>query len=148
MLTIRNVEPQDIFSVIKLAHETLPERYTPSLFTTFYEGFPQGFFIALNHQKIVGFLIGIKSDTNTAKILMIAVDKNYRKKGVGSALLHTFFNKMMLENIHRVTLEVRTNNSSALQFYINHGFIIYETIKGFYQKGEDAYSMIKKIINA
>ena len=141
MLQIRRVQPEDLFAVIKIAHESLPERYQPTIFNTFYESFPQGFLIALKHHKIVGFLVGIKTHDTIAKILMISVNNNYRKQGIGSALIKNFLQGMLSQNIRLVDLEVRTNNKIALAFYKKHGFDIQETITGFYQKGEDAYSM-------
>ena len=141
MLTIRRIQPQDIFSVIKIAHESLPERYQPNIFNTFYESFPQGFLIALKHHKIVGFLIGVKTHDTIAKILMLSVNENHRKQGIGSALLINFLQEMLLQNIRLVNLEVRTNNKIAITFYKKHGFDIQETITGFYQNGEDAHSM-------
>jgi ribosomal-protein-alanine N-acetyltransferase len=141
VLTIRRVQPQDIFSVIKIAHESLPERYQPNIFNTFYESFPQGFLIALKHHKIVGFLIGVKTHDSIAKILMLSVNENHRKQGIGSALLINFLQEMLLQNIRLVNLEVRTNNKIAITFYKKHGFDIQETITGFYQNVEDAYSM-------
>ena len=141
MLTIRRIQPQDVFSVIKIAHESLPERYSPTIFNSFYESFPQGFLIAEKHHKIIGFLVGIKTHDTTAKILMISVNNNHRKQGIGSALLTQFLQEMLLQNIKQVDLEVRTNNKIALTFYKKHGFDITETIARFYQNGEDAYSM-------
>jgi ribosomal-protein-alanine N-acetyltransferase len=141
VLAIRRIQPQDIFSVIKIAHESLPERYNPAIFNTFYESFPQGFLIALKHHKIVGFLIGVKTHDAIAKILMLSVNENHRKQGIGSALLINFLQEMLLQNIRLVNLEVRTNNKIAIEFYKKHGFDIQETITGFYQNGEDAYSM-------
>jgi len=141
VLQIRRVQPEDLFAVIKIAHESLPERYQPTIFNTFYESFPQGFLIALKHHKIVGFLVGIKTHDTIAKILMISVNNNYRKQGIGSALIKNFLQGMLSQNIRLVDLEVRTNNKIALAFYKKHGFDIQETITGFYQKGEDAYSM-------
>jgi len=141
VLQIRRVQPEDLFAVIKIAHESLPERYQPTIFNTFYESFPQGFLIALKHHKIVGFLVGIKTHDTIAKILMISVNNNYRKQGIGSALIKNFLQGMLSQNIRLVDLEVRTNNKIALAFYKKHGFDIQETITGFYQNGEDAYSM-------
>ena len=145
MLTIRYVQPQDLFSVIKIAHESLPERYNPVLFNTFYESFPQGFLIAEIHHKIVGFLVGIKTHDTHAKILMLSVNKNHRKQGIGSALITKFLQRMLLLNIDLVDLEVRTNNKIAIAFYRKHRFDIQETIAGFYQDGEDAYNMIRML---
>ena len=141
MLTIRRIQPQDVFSVIKIAHESLPERYSPTIFNSFYESFPEGFLIAEKHHKIIGFLVGIKTHDTRAKILMLSVNNNHRKQGIGSALLTQFLQEMLLQNIKQVDLEVRTNNKIAITFYKKHEFDIMETMARFYQSGEDAYSM-------
>lgn len=147
MLKIRQVEPQDIFSVAKIAHESLPEQYSPNLFNTFYETFPKGFLIAQKYQKIVGFLVGIKIDESNAKILMLAISKEYRRQGIGSALINKFLKEMYSNKIKIINLEVRTNNKIAIDFYKKFGFKIDEKIKEFYNFKEDAYIM-KRVLNS
>jgi ribosomal-protein-alanine N-acetyltransferase len=145
VLSIRCVKPNDIFPVIALAFETLPERYNPSIFTQFYESYPEGFLVALDDDTIIGFLIGIKNTPNTARILMLAVKDAYRKKGIGSSLLSQFLKEVKHQNITRVELEVRTSNKRALKFYQDQGFLLQGTLQQFYQNGENAYSMRKEL---
>jgi ribosomal-protein-alanine N-acetyltransferase len=139
------VQPNDIFPVIALAFETLPERYNPSIFTQFYESCPEGFLVALTNETIIGFLIGIKTAPDTARILMLAVKDTYRKKGIGSSLLTHFIKEMKQQNVTRAELEVRTSNKRALRFYQSRGFLLQETLQRFYQNGENAYSMHKEL---
>jgi len=134
-----------MFSTIKLASETLPERYNPSLFNYFYETFPQGFIIAKKAQKIIGFIVGVKINPKTAKILMLSVSELYRKQNIGSALLARFLREILIENIKNIELEVRIDNMKAIQFYKKYGFKVIKKRKGFYQNGEDAYTMIKNL---
>ena len=145
MLIIRRVQPNDIFPVVALAFETLPERYNPSIFSQFYESFPEGFLVALNQEMIIGFLIGIKTTPNIGRILMLAVKESYRKQGIGSSLLTDFINEMKQQNVTNVELEVRTSNKRALRFYQARGFLLQEMLQGFYQNGENAYSMRKEL---
>jgi ribosomal-protein-alanine acetyltransferase len=145
VLKIRCVQANDIFPVIALAYYTLPERYNPSIFNQFYESFPEGFLVALHDHTLVGFLIGIKTTKNTARILMLSVNNNNRKQGIGSALLKKFLSEMKNHEIKQVELEMRTTNEGALKFYIKQGFILREKLQHFYQNGEDAYSMSKEL---
>ncbi len=145
MLKIRRVQATDIFSVIALAYDTLPERYNPSIFNHFYESFHEGFLVAMQNHTLIGFLIGIKTTTNTARILMLCVNENNRKQGIGSALLKQFLLYMKNHQIRQVELEVRTTNKGALEFYLKQGFILKEKLHQFYQNGEDAYSMRKEL---
>jgi ribosomal-protein-alanine acetyltransferase len=145
VLKIRCVKANDIFPVIALAYDTLPERYNPSIFNQFYESFPEGFLVALHDHTLIGFLIGIKTTKNTARILMLSVNNNNRKQGIGSALLKKFLSEMKNHEIKQVELEMRTTNEGALKFYIKQGFILREKLQHFYQNGEDAYSMSKEL---
>ena len=145
MLSIRKFQPTEMFSVIKLASETLTERYNPSLFNYFYETFPEGFIVAEKNHKIIGFLIGLRVNNEYAKILMLAVSKTYRKQNIGSEILNHFLMKMNKINIRKIDLEVRTKNKTAIKFYQKHGFKISEIQRKFYQSGENAYTMLKEI---
>ena len=134
-----------MFSVIKLASETLPERYNPSLFNYFYETFPQGFLVAEKLHKIEGFVVGVKTNPDTSRILMLAVAKQHRKHGVGKSLLAQFLKEAALQNIKQVELEVRIDNKQAINFYQKNGFDIIDVLTRFYQNGEDAYIMKRAI---
>lgn len=134
-----------MFSVIKLASESLPERYSPSLFNYFYETFPQGFLVAEKLHRIEGFIVGVKTTSDTARILMLAVAKQHRRSGVGKSLLTKFLKEAVLQNIKQIELEVRTDNKQAIAFYQKNGFDVIDVLTKFYQNGEDAYIM-KRVV--
>jgi ribosomal-protein-alanine N-acetyltransferase len=141
VLTIRQFQPTDTFKVIKLASITLTEQYNPTLFSYFYETYPQGFIIAEQNHKIIGFLIGIKLQTNKTKILMLSVDPKYQRQKIGKNLLNEFLKVTTKEKIKIIELEVRTDNKKAIKFYEKNGFKIIEKINKFYQDGKNAYTM-------
>ena len=145
VLTIRRVQPNDIFPVIALAYHTLPERYNPAIFNYFYEECPEGFLVALKEYRIIGFLIGIKSSEMTARILMLSVEESQRKQGIGSSLISKFLAEMRQQSVSRIELEVRITNHRALTFYTKKGFRIQGILQRFYQNGEHAYHMIKTL---
>jgi ribosomal-protein-alanine N-acetyltransferase len=141
VVLIRRFQASDIFAVIKLAYTNLPERYNPILFNRLYETFPEGFFVAEQNHKLIGFIAGIRMSDTSAKILMIAVEKPKRKQGVGRLLITHFFEELQRQYIRTVDLEVRTTNTTALKFYKTHGFLKKERIPKFYNNGEDAFVM-------
>jgi ribosomal-protein-alanine N-acetyltransferase len=145
MLKIRLFEPTDMFSVIKLASDTLPERYNPSLFNYFFETFPQGFIVAEIAHKIIGFIIGVKINLENVKILMLSISEDYRKQKIGSMLLTRLINGIKIEHVQHIDLEVRIDNVRAIKFYLKHGFKISQKIIEFYQDSEDAYTMSKNL---
>ena len=143
VFTIRIFEPKDMFSVIKLASDTLTERYNPSIFNYFYETFPKGFIVAEKAHKVIGFIIGVKINPEKAKILMLSVSELYQKQNIGSKLLTQFLEEISNENVNTVELEVRVGNKKAIRFYQKYGFEIKKRIKQLYQNGKDAYTMAK-----
>lgn len=145
MYKIRLFEPTDMFSVIKLASDTLTERYSPSLFNYFYETNNSGFIVAEVGHKIIGFIVGVKINSELVKILMLSVSKQYRRRNIGSLLLEQFLEQAKKDKINSIELEVRTDNNSAIKFYEKHGFDIINRITEFYQNGEAAYTMRKKL---
>jgi ribosomal-protein-alanine N-acetyltransferase len=130
-----------MFSIIKLAAVTLSERYNPSLFNYFYETFPTGVLVAEKLHKIVGFVIGVKISSETARILMLTVAENHRREGIGSTLLNNLLKELSIQNIKYIELEVSTTNYQAIKFYQRHGFETINVRSNFYQNGEDAYLM-------
>jgi len=138
---IRKFKPRDMFYVIKLASETLTERYNPSLFSYFYEIFPDGFIVVEYNGRIIGFIIGVLTSPHSGRILMIGVSPKHRGKGMGSRLIEELLQEFINRNISYVDLEVSTDNEKAISFYHKHGFRIIDHIKQFYQDGRDAYVM-------
>ena len=145
MLKIRLFEPTDMFSVIKLASDTLPESYNPSLFNYFFETFPQGFIVAEIAHKIIGFIIGVKINLENVKLLMLSISEDHRKQKIGSMLLTRLINEIKIEHVQHIDLEVRIDNEKAIKFYQKHGFKISQKIIEFYQDSEDAYTMSKNL---
>jgi len=130
-----------MFSIVKLASETLPENYDPRIFNYFYETFPDGIWVAEKLNKLIGFIIGVKTGEEKGRILMLSVAEKNRRQNIGTALLKNLINELIKHNVRYIELEVRTDNKKAVQFYQKQGFRIVDTIKNFYQNGENAYLM-------
>ncbi|WP_114451478.1 ribosomal protein S18-alanine N-acetyltransferase [Halopolyspora algeriensis] len=76
-----------------------------------------------------------------AEIHTIAVDPEYRRQGIGRALLRGLLSKAD-EWRARTFLEVRTDNDAAIALYREHGFEIVGLRKRYYQpSGADAHTM-------
>lgn len=145
MIEIRCVQAEDLFSVITLAYETLSERYDPVIFSLFYESFPQGFLVAVNNQKIIGFIVAIPTDNCMIKIVLFSVEEQYRKQKIGSSLLSFLIDTIKTLDIRGIELEVKTSNTSAICFYEKQGFKKIRCIDNFYQTKESAFTMRKDL---
>lgn len=75
----------------------------------------------------------------------IAVKKSYRRKGIGRQILTSLIEDNNSENITSVFIEVRKNNTEAINFYNAFGFNITGIRKKYYVD-DDAILMEKKIL--
>jgi ribosomal-protein-alanine N-acetyltransferase len=95
--------------------------------------------------ETIGFLIG-KQAADEAEILNLAVVKESRRRGEGSALLEAALEEFRARGVSRVFLEVRDSNEPALAFYRKHGFSKMGRREGYYRDPfESAIVMGKKM---
>lgn len=73
-----------------------------------------------------------------AEIMKVAVDPQYRKKGIGNLLLNWILEEAGKMGAKSVFLEVRCSNKPARRLYEANGFEIYGTRKGYYSGNEYA----------
>ena len=145
MYIIHQCKATDIIPVIQLASKVLSERYDSSLFSYLYENTPWGFYVCKFQNTIIGFIIGIHFQEKTGRILMLGVDKNCRRNGIGNALLNQLLKEFQRRFINRIELEVKTSNKEAFEFYKKNKFTVIEILPSFYQNGEDAFMMAREL---
>ena len=96
--------------------------------------------------QIIGYA-GISTlggpDAYECEIHTIAVDPEYRGRGIGKSLLEAML-AIADENDAPVFLEVRTDNEVAIALYSTHGFSTAGIRRNYYQpSGADAYTMLR-----
>jgi ribosomal-protein-alanine N-acetyltransferase len=91
--------------------------------------------------QMIGFIAGdTRRRDGLAWIAIIAVDPQYRRRGVGRALLLACESKL---NVPFVRLTVRLSNSAAIALYEKEGYRTADIWKGYYYDGEDGLVMEK-----
>ncbi len=99
------------------------------------------FLVARSESEIVGY-IGFWLPEDEAHIVTIAVQSDFRRKGVGSMLLASALALAVHLGADRATLEVRVTNIPAQELYKKFGFETISIRRKFYSDtGEDAYVM-------
>lgn len=89
-------------------------------------------------KKIIGFIMYVEL-AETADILDIIVDDDYRNRKIASCLMDYMISNLK-ESVKLLTLEVRASNVPAIRLYEKFGFSIIHTRKQYYGN-EDAYLM-------
>ena len=84
----------------------------------------------------------IRTVAGEAQVYNIAIAPEYRREGIGEALLRHLIGKAEDDGCVLVTLEVRSSNEAAMSLYTKLGFREVGRRKGYYAKGgEDAVLM-------
>lgn len=89
------------------------------------------FFVATENDEVIGY-IGMSVVIDEGYIFNVAVDENYRCKGVGSALIDSLVTYGKKNNLCFITLEVRESNEKARSLYTKFGFIKVGERKNYY----------------
>jgi ribosomal-protein-alanine N-acetyltransferase len=154
---MRIFKPEDLESIMEINLKTLPENYSSYFYLELYENFPKVFLVAEADNKIVGYIMcrietgrsEFKrtpfSFTRKGHMVSIAVLPEYRRRGIGSALITEAMHGMIEYNASECFLEVRITNEQAINLYKKLGFQIVNTIRDYYHDGEDAALMAKKL---
>lgn len=141
----------DLRSVVHINMVCLPENYTDFFFIDLHQRFPETFIVAEENGEVVGYIMcrmelglsnfGFKGLVKKGHIVSVAVLPQYRRKGIGEALVNKAIEGMRLYNAKQCFLEVRVTNTQAISLYKKLGFQVTRTIHGYYADGEDAYLM-------
>ena len=81
-----------------------------------------------------------------AEVQNIAVDIPFRKRGFGGELLSFLHNFAKEKGAETCFLEVRVSNRAAIALYEKYGYEIYGERNRYYQDGESAYVMRKRLV--
>jgi ribosomal-protein-alanine N-acetyltransferase len=98
---------------------------------------------AVDNYKMVGFIaVELRRTQRVAWIATFAVLPDYRKSGIGSALLETCESQI---NLPRIRLSVRQSNQAAIQLYQKHSYLQVEIWRAYYKGGDDALIFEKNL---
>jgi ribosomal-protein-alanine N-acetyltransferase len=141
-ITVREFGMPDIRRVMEIEENSFLEG-DAALYLDLYEEWPRGFLVAEHEDRVIGFAVLVLTPEGDGRIFAIAVDSNYRGRGVGRTLLKAAFNTLRKRKIGFVRLEVRVSNHVAQQLYRSTGFMEIGFIPFYYKDGEGAIVMRK-----
>lgn len=145
-IDLRGFRSRDVTAISRIVADALHEHYDPSLYASLSQQWPEGFLVAADDiDDPVGFLLGVTQVEGESRILMFAVDRPWRTRGVGSRLMETFFERSRARAMRRVTLEVRVSNATAIRFYTRYQFSVTDLLRGYYSDGENGYQMARDL---
>jgi ribosomal-protein-alanine N-acetyltransferase len=154
-LTIRTFRDEDLDRVVYINRTCLPENYGTYFFLEIHENYPKTFLVAEVDGRVVGYIMcrteygssNFKrlSIVKKGHVISIAVLPEYRRRGIGTALLTHCLKNLEEYGAKECFLEVRVSNEVAKSLYSKLGFKSVGKIGGYYFDGEDALIMSVKL---
>lgn len=103
------------------------------------------FLVAITDKKVLGY-IGVHEIFGEGYITNVAVFPEYRRLGIGEALIDAATCGAIDRNCDFISLEVRISNTPAIELYQKQGYNVVGKRKNFYSNPtEDAYIMTRHL---
>ncbi|RLN93279.1 hypothetical protein BBJ28_00012582 [Nothophytophthora sp. Chile5] len=155
---------KQLAELVKLIDKDLSEPYSIFTYRYFLYNWPQLSLLARVNQKLVGVIIcrqeplgatpeetgddglaphaaGDPARRWRGYIAMLAVEKRFRHRGIGSQLAQQAIELMRAGGCEEVMLETEIANKGAIRLYENLGFVRDERLVKYYLNGGDAFRL-------
>ena len=120
--------------------EAWPRQY----FVEMYRDCRDFFVVAKVRGRIAGYAVACTEKRN-AEIASLAVHPDYRRRGVGDALMRRMLRELRTAGVRRVELMVRTGNTAGARLYRLLGFRRVRMLRRYYEDGGDGVVMVRRI---
>ncbi|WP_049890245.1 ribosomal protein S18-alanine N-acetyltransferase [Natronorubrum sulfidifaciens] len=145
--SIRAARRADLLAVVRIENESFTQPWPHDAFERFL-GEP-GFLVALEEPtNVVGYIVADMTQNfgrQLGHVKDVAVHPDHRETGVGTALLTHALAVLAAHGADSVKLEVRRSNDDAKRLYREFGFEPLRVVPGYYEDGEDAIVMLRKL---
>jgi len=139
-MKIRNWTNDDIVSVAVIEKNCFSKPWTLAMLEEEINN-PYFFCLVVETDNIVIAYLNYHIINGQYHIANIAVESNYRRKGIAKGLLKELLRSAKENNISGITLEVNSNNAAAENLYKKMGFKTMGIRKKYYGGTEDALIM-------
>ncbi|KAI9338709.1 acyl-CoA N-acyltransferase [Zopfochytrium polystomum] len=130
--------------IMEMIAKDLSEPYSIYTYRYFLHSWPDLSFLAMQGDKCIGVIV-CKLDHHRDRlrgyIAMLAVNTDYRKRGIGTGLVKRALAAMKAKGADEVVLETEITNKGAQGLYENLGFLRDKLMSKYYLNGNDAYRL-------
>jgi ribosomal-protein-alanine acetyltransferase len=118
---IRSAVPADAPVLVGIERRCFSDPWTEASFREALTSSWSFGLVAHAARGVVGYLIG-REVAATGEVLNLAVAPEFRRRGLGGALLRAGITALRQRRVEEILLEVRESNHSAQALYLEHGF--------------------------
>ncbi len=144
-MQIRELKFEDILTVSEMDKSCFKESWSYGAFVDCFERDNCEMLVAEEDGEILGYGC-LTLAAESADLENIAVAEEYRRGGIGSAILEKLESDAAARGVKEIWLEVRVSNSPAMAMYLKFGYIGKYARSRYYSDGEDALVMAKNLL--
>jgi [ribosomal protein S18]-alanine N-acetyltransferase len=143
-VVLRPYDPRDFAALFRLDQACFPAgiAYSKTTLRYFLSSRSGDCIVAMEDARIAGFIL-TEENPPLAHVITLDVAEQFRRRGIGSALLAESERNLALRGVRHILLETATNNEAAIAFWHGHGYRIEATLKRYYLGRLDAYELRK-----
>jgi [ribosomal protein S18]-alanine N-acetyltransferase len=101
--------------------------------------------VAQVDENIVGFVVANREQRDTGHIITLDVVEDWRRGGVGTALMNAAEAWVRQQGAQFIYLETAEDNAAAQNFYRRRGYQKLRALENYYGKGAAAWLMAKRL---
>jgi ribosomal-protein-alanine N-acetyltransferase len=146
-MRIRLFQPADLQALYEIDQACFPPgvSYTKGELSRFISKRGARTWVAEEGAEIVGFLVVGRASQEVGHIVTIDVVSEWRRQGVGGALMNEAEHWAREQGIKMLYLETAEDNLAAQGFYATRDYIKLEKIDHYYSDGNAAWVMGKSL---
>ena len=99
--------------------------------------------VALDGEAVAGY-VGSQTVLGEADMMNLAVNPDFRRQGIGEALVLRLVAELKSRGAYCLTLEVRASNEAAIGLYDKLGFAAVGRRRGYYEKPREDACILRK----
>lgn len=144
-VALRVMTPEDLDAVLTIERESYAVPWTAQTFRSLVDRSDAESVSAVAGSELVGFAVAW-SVVDQAELGNVAVAKDWRRRGIGEALVRDIVLRLFRRGVREIFLEVRVSNRSARRLYERLGFVEIGRRHDYYVRPvEDAIVMRKRL---
>lgn len=140
-MNVRRMNPGDLEKAAELEEICFSDPWTYEMLSESFENTLYRFFVYEQDGQVTGYA-GMFKALDEGNIANIAVFPEYRRQGIGEALLAALIDEGRKEGLSRMFLEVRETNYPAVALYKKLGFTEAGYRKDYYHDPEEGAKIL------
>ncbi len=144
-MIIREMKPEDVPAIAELEKQCFSAPWSENMIISSLESRLSCWLVAEIEGTIAGY-VGSEAVLDSADMMNIAVAPEFRRQGVGVALVNGLISRLQSKSVAFLMLEVRVSNKPAIVMYEKLGFLQVGLRPRYYcNPREDALIMRKEL---